>query len=87
MGTRISVSVAVVPCICRQKKLPGRVIFSSGSATSELKMPDAIHNVMDSSNARLTSQINRSRPPRLTSLRVVRITQSQCSVRPDFRSS
>jgi hypothetical protein len=33
MGTRISVSVAVMPCICRQKELAGRVIPSCGSAS------------------------------------------------------
>src|SRR5580692_3301193 len=81
MGTRISVSVAVVPCICRQKELAGGVIPSCGSATSDIRMPDAMHSVMDSSSSRLTSQTNRSRPPGRSSLRVVRITQSQCSVR------
>ena len=40
-GTRISVSVAVVPCICRQNELAGRVIPSPGSATSDIRMPDA----------------------------------------------
>ena len=44
-------------------------------------MPDAMHSVMDTSSSRLTSQTNRSRPSRRSSLRVVRITQSQCSVR------
>ena len=63
MGTRISVSVAVVSCICRQNELAGRVIPSSGSATSDIRMPDAMHSVMDSSSSRLTSQTNRSRPP------------------------
>jgi hypothetical protein len=35
MGTKISVSVAVVSCTCRQKGLAGGVIPSCGSATSE----------------------------------------------------
>src|SRR5580693_2067224 len=71
MGTRISVSVAVVPCICRQKELAGRVIPSFGNATSDIRMPDAMHSVMDSSSSRLTSQTNRSRPPPLNSFLVV----------------
>ena len=53
---------------------------SSGSVTSDITMPDTMHSVMDSDN-RSTSQTNRSRPPRLNGLKVVRITQSLCSVK------
>jgi hypothetical protein len=37
---------------------------SSGSATSDIAMPDTMHSVMDS-GSRSTSQTNRSPPPRL----------------------
>ena len=86
-GTRISVSVAVVSCTCRQNELAGGVIPSSGSATSEIRMPDAMHSVMDTSSNRLTSQMNRSRPLGRSSFPVVRATQSQCSVRWTSRAA
>jgi toxin FitB len=50
-------------------------------------MPETTQNVMATSSARLTSQMSLSGPRGLTSFLVVRMTQSQCSVRCASRAA
>ena len=50
-------------------------------------MPDATQNVMATSSARLTTQMSLSGPRGRASLLVVRMTQSQCSVRCSSRAA